>query len=77
MSELMDKNKYALGWEAKRWLAGLCLLYVHRGWFGLDAFIPQAEMIMVAYLTVSLLVSLYFTRNELQEGREHTQFSHS
>ncbi len=58
---LMDRQKYAVGVEVFRSLAGISLILVYRDWFGLGNFLPAANSIMLLYFLTTILGSIYFT----------------
>ncbi len=60
---LMDRHAYALHVETFRVLLGAFLFWAN-DWFLLNTFISGAPFIVIAYLALSWLISLYFTRIE-------------
>lgn len=61
-TELLDNNPFAFGWEAAKNLYGCYLLFSFRGWFGLSATVPYAEMLVATYLIISTFAAVYFVR---------------
>jgi alkylglycerol monooxygenase len=59
---LMDKNWLALPLEIIKCLAGIYLLYMMGGWFGLDAVVPYASYTVFIYLVISLVAALLIIR---------------
>lgn len=64
---LMDKHRLALPIEFIKTAMGLGLIYYLDGWFGLDAWLPGATMIVAAYLFLSLGATAYFLFFEAPE----------
>lgn len=72
-TELMDHNKWALLWEGIRFTYALSLIYFLQGWFQIDTVIPFGTYLVVTYLSLSFLVSLYFVTSEFKN--ENTLFA--
>ncbi len=65
-TDLMDKNPKSWVFETLRFALGLVLLYTMNGWFKMDEFMPYASPIVLIYLTISWLMSFYFTQFEFK-----------
>ena len=65
-TELMDKNKYAFVWESIRFLFAMAIITLTGSWFEIDSTIPYGTFIVTGYLTLSLLVSIYFVTSEFK-----------
>ncbi len=61
MTELMDRNPHAYIWELIKCTIGCWLLFSQGGWFGLDAFLPQASYAVAGYLLLSAGISLFYS----------------
>lgn len=72
-TELMDKNKLAIVWETIRYTYAIALIYLLKGWFGIDTVIPMGTFIVIAYLTLSLIVSIYFVTAEFKSEKQLLQ----
>lgn len=72
---LMDKNKLAVYTEAIKFAMGILLIYRNGGWFGLDAYVPAGSMIVVGYLLLSMVATLYFAY--MESGSEHSELQTS
>lgn len=59
-TELMDTRKFSLLWESIRFLFGITLILYFGDWFGMNQCFPFANYLIIAYLTLSLLVNIYF-----------------
>ncbi len=73
---LMDKNKIAIPMEVLKFMAGMYLLYIMDGWFGLDDVIPFASYVIGLYLVASIAAAIVIlklevtakTKNQLMHG---------
>lgn len=63
-TELMDKHKDALYWEAAKNLVGLSILYYQRDWFGLSSLGTFLPVLLAVYFISSTLVVYYFVRQQ-------------
>jgi sterol desaturase/sphingolipid hydroxylase (fatty acid hydroxylase superfamily) len=59
-TELMDTRKISIFWESVRFIFGIGIISFFGDWFGMSQFFPYANYIIIGYLTLSLLVSVYF-----------------
>jgi sterol desaturase/sphingolipid hydroxylase (fatty acid hydroxylase superfamily) len=59
-TELMDTRKFSVFWESLRFLFGVAIIYWFGDWFGLNQLFPLANYIVIGYLVISLLVTIYF-----------------
>ncbi|MFW0736161.1 sterol desaturase family protein [Flavobacterium sp. T12S277] len=59
-SELMDKSKYAVFWEALRFGIVIGIISYYGDWFGLNTIFPYFNYIILTYLTLSFLATIYF-----------------
>lgn len=60
LTELMDRNQYAIIWEALRAGLGLYFLYEQDDWFGANQWLSSAKYIIGAYFILSLVVTAWF-----------------
>lgn len=63
---LMDRHWLAVPIEVLKCLMGAVLIYVMGGWFLLDEVLPGGTLIMIAYLAISLGITVYNDR--MREG---------
>lgn len=70
LTELMDRNRYAIIWEAIRCGLGLWFLYEQGDWFGASHWLPAAKYILGGYLLLSLAVSTMFAIRHYKEDGE-------
>lgn len=59
-TELMDMRKFSMFWEALRFMFGIGIIYWFGDWFGLNQSFPFANYMVIGYLILSLLVTIYF-----------------
>lgn len=59
-TELMDTRKFSLFWETVRFLFGIAIISWFGDWFGLNQIFPFANYMVIGYLVLSLLVTIYF-----------------
>ncbi len=74
-TELMDRNRYAVVWEALKCVFGFYLIYIQGDWFGLSHFLPGGTYILTIYLSLSLAVSCWLAYRHYQEDRTATLLS--
>lgn len=65
-SELMDKSKYAVFWEALRFITAIAIITYYGDWFGLNQVFPASNYIILSYLSLSFLVSVYFITKDFK-----------
>ncbi|MEP6749283.1 MAG: sterol desaturase, partial [Bacteroidota bacterium] len=58
-TELMDANRYALGWEIAKTVFGIALLFYTGEWFGAGKWFTGLKYILLAYFILSCLVTAY------------------
>ena len=69
---LMDRHKMAVPMELIRMFIGFGLFYRMDGWFMIDLYLPGGNLIILGYLIISFVLTLYFTffeRSEVSLGR--------
>ena len=59
-TELMDTRKISIFWESIRFIFGISILAYLGDWFSISQFLPYANYIIIGYLTLSLIVTVYF-----------------
>jgi sterol desaturase/sphingolipid hydroxylase (fatty acid hydroxylase superfamily) len=59
-TELMDTRKISIFWEGIRFIFGIGIISFFGDWFGMNQLFPYANYIIIGYLTLSLIVSVYF-----------------
>lgn len=61
-TELMDKNRFAILWESLRLVTVLAIIYYFGDWFGLNSVFPFGNILIIGYLIISLLITIYFVK---------------
>ncbi len=59
-TDLMDKSRFSVYWEALRMLFAFGIIYYFGDWFGLNVTLPIGTYLIIAYLLSSFTMSLYF-----------------
>nr|WP_314864407.1 sterol desaturase family protein [uncultured Flavobacterium sp.] len=59
-TELMDTNNYSLFWESIRFAFGIGIITYFGNWFEIDTMIPFGTYLIMGYLTLSLIINIYF-----------------
>ena len=59
-TELMDTNNYSLFWESIRFVFGIGIITYFGNWFEIDTLIPFGTYLIMGYLTLSLIINIYF-----------------
>lgn len=67
LTELMDRNRYAIIWEAIRSGLGIYFLYQQNDWFGANTYVSSIPYILGAYFIVSFIVTGWFVMQHRRE----------
>jgi sterol desaturase/sphingolipid hydroxylase (fatty acid hydroxylase superfamily) len=59
-TELMDTRKISVFWESIRFVFGIGLIIYFGDWFGMNQLFPFASYVIVSYLVLSLITTIYF-----------------
>ena len=74
-SELMDKSKYAIFWEAFRFIIAIAIIIFYGDWFGLNQLFPFSTYVILIYLSFSILTAIYFATIDFKTTPSpHNQF---
>jgi alkylglycerol monooxygenase len=65
-TELMDESRFSVYWETIRFLFGLGIIYYFGDWFGLNSLFAWGNYIVISYLLLSLVISIYFVALEFK-----------
>ncbi len=68
-TELMDRRRSALVWEAAKNGLAIVWIYLHGDWFGISDYVPFGRYIIVGYLIMSTLVVAFFWWDLGRQGR--------
>ena len=69
-TELMDKNRLAFIYESIRYVFAIVIVTLTGSWFKIDELIPFGTYIVIGYLTISMLVSIYFVTLEFKSENQ-------
>ena len=67
-TSLMDRHRISIWFEIVRVGLGLTLVYINGGWFNLNQIVPGAELLIIAFLTLSIFASIYFNYFESSQN---------
>ena len=56
LTELMDRNPYALFWEAIKNMFGIAIIFSQGDWFGATGFMPFINYFLLAYFIASTII---------------------
>nr|WP_315232164.1 sterol desaturase family protein [uncultured Flavobacterium sp.] len=66
-TELMDTRKSSIFWESMRFAFGIGLIFYFGDWFGMNQLFPFASYVMLSYLILSLIVTIYFVSSNFEK----------
>lgn len=69
-TELMDRNKYAIVWEAIKNIFGILIIYKQGSWFGVDELIPYTSYFLVGYFILATFITSLFASKHAKEDRQ-------
>ena len=69
-TELMDRNPYAILWEALKNIFALAIIFHYGDWFGASQFIPWINYVLIAYFIIATTVTGWFVYVHYKEDRE-------
>ncbi len=70
LSELMDRNQYAIIWETIKNAAGIYFIYSTGDWFGSDTILfSSLKYLLVVYFLISELGTVWFVLKHIKEDR--------
>jgi uncharacterized membrane protein HdeD (DUF308 family) len=72
LTELMDRNRYAIIWEAIRSGLGLYFLYQQNDWFGANTYVSSITYILGAYFILSFIVTGWIVLQHKKEDAMQT-----
>jgi hypothetical protein len=67
-TELLDKNRFAWVWELLKNLLGMYVIIQYGDWFGLNNYLPAANIILLSYFVLSTLVTFWLVNQELKKS---------
>ncbi len=69
-TDLMDRNRFASGWEFIKNCYGAGVVIFTGDWFGASAFVPNLKLIVLAYFIISTAVSVLFVYQHAKEDKQ-------
>jgi sterol desaturase/sphingolipid hydroxylase (fatty acid hydroxylase superfamily) len=73
LTDLMDRNRTSLLFEALKCVLGLYFIYTQKDWFGISAYAQWMPYVITAYLLISLFVTAWFVMQHAKEDKLKTQ----
>ena len=67
LTDLMDRNQYAIVWEGIRSGLGLTFLFMQDDWFGANTFVSTIKYILGAYFILSITITGWFVMKHKKE----------
>ena len=67
LTELMDRNRYAIIWELLRSGLGLYFIYSQNDWFGASYWLAAVKYILAGYFILSIIVTGWFVIKNRKE----------
>ena len=67
LTELMDRNPYAIGWESFRCGLGIGFLFCQNDWFGASSFVNTITYILGVYFILSFMTTGWFVIKHRKE----------
>src|SRR4029453_6717111 len=69
-TELMDRNPYAIFWEALKNMLALAIIFYYGDWFGASQYLSWINYFLIAYFVTATLVCAWFVYLHLKEDRQ-------
>lgn len=70
LTELMDRNPFAIIWELIKNIFGIVLLNIQSDWFGASSTIPNINYLLIGYFILATLVTGWFVYQHHLEDRQ-------
>jgi alkylglycerol monooxygenase len=71
-TELMNKNKYAVGWELLKSIFGIGIIYYYGDWFGAGKQLPWINVALIVYFIVAFIITAWFVLYDFKKNEERT-----
>lgn len=68
-TDLMDRNRSAIFWEAIRSLAGITIIAYTADWFGLNRWHPALKYLLIGYFCVSIAITAWLAQKNYREDQ--------
>jgi alkylglycerol monooxygenase len=70
LTDMMDRNQYAIVWEIIKSGFGISFLYRQDDWFGASTYLSAAKYILLAYFIISMAVTAWFVYLHYKEDKQ-------
>jgi alkylglycerol monooxygenase len=70
LTELMDRNRYAIFWEALKNISALAIIFYYGDWFGASQYISWINYFLIAYFITATMICAWFVFLHLKEDRQ-------
>ena len=70
LTELMDRNSYALLWESVKNIFGIAILFTSGDWFGTSEWLSNIQYILFTWFTVSTMITAWFVYMHKKEDSQ-------
>ena len=72
LTDLMDRNRFAILWEIIRSLFGILILIQQGDWFGMSNYVAIAKYVVGGYFILSIIITGWFALN-IEHGEYRTR----
>jgi alkylglycerol monooxygenase len=69
-TELMDRNRYAIGWELAKNIFGAVIIYQQGDWFGASTYFSWINYLLLTYFVLSTIITGWFVYTHYKEDRQ-------
>jgi sterol desaturase/sphingolipid hydroxylase (fatty acid hydroxylase superfamily) len=69
-TELMDRNPYAIFWEALKNIYALAIIFYYGDWFGASHYLSWITYVLIAYFITATVVTAWFVYMHYKEDRQ-------
>jgi sterol desaturase/sphingolipid hydroxylase (fatty acid hydroxylase superfamily) len=67
-AELMDRNKYAMGWELMKSIIGIGIIYYYGDWFGASKYLPGINLALIIFFIFSSVITSWFVLYDFRKN---------
>jgi alkylglycerol monooxygenase len=68
-TELMDRNRFAIGWEFAKNIFGAAIIYQQGDWFGANTYFLWIKYALIGYFVLSTIITGWFVYHHYKEDR--------
>jgi sterol desaturase/sphingolipid hydroxylase (fatty acid hydroxylase superfamily) len=69
-TELMDRNRYAIGWELAKNILGVVIIYRLGDWFGANSYLSWINYALLTYFILSTIITGWFVYIHYKEDSQ-------